>query len=143
MTKLNLFTGFGVGAMILLSACAPKPEPAAMVIYAEPTFDKLGNPSCRPGNVPIGGAYTAELPLCDVVNSGVSVVPAARVIAVTDDANGGGTVIVDPDDPNVDPDDPNVDPDDPNGGNQNANQNQNQNQNQNENQNENQTQSGG
>ncbi|WP_342070322.1 hypothetical protein [Yoonia algicola] len=124
--KFNLITGFGVGAMILMSACAPKPAPVAMVIYAEPTFDKLGNPSCRPGNVPIGGAYTAELPLCDVVNAGAPVVMVAPVVAADDGVVGdGGTVIVDPDDPN--------------GG----NQNQNQNQNQNENQNENQNQSGG
>ncbi|SIT92043.1 hypothetical protein SAMN05421665_3551 [Yoonia rosea] len=117
MTKFNLFTGVGVGAMIVLGACAPRPEPVAMVIYAEPTFDKLGNPSCRPGNVPIGGVYTEDLPLCDVLNNGQTAGVVPR-IAQDVDSDGVG-VIVDP-----------VDPDDPNGGNQNQNQNQNQNENQ-------------
>ncbi len=126
MKKSNLFTGVSVGAMILLAACAPKPEPVAMVIYAEPTFDKLGNPSCRPGNVPIGGVYTEDLPLCDVINGGQAVVVAPRVVETDDGVD--GTAIVDP-----------VDPVDPNGGNQNQNQNQNENRNQNQNENQNQS----
>ncbi|KQI71421.1 hypothetical protein AN191_12400 [Loktanella sp. 5RATIMAR09] len=120
MTNFNLFTGLGVGAMILLGACAPRPEPVAMVIYAEPTFDKLGNPSCRPGDVPMGGVYTEDLPLCAVLNNGQPVVVVPRV-AQDVDSDGGGV---------------SVDPVDPNGGNQHQNENQNQNQNQNENQNQ-------
>jgi len=53
-----------IGVAGFVSACAQQEEMAPAPITAEPTFDKYGNPECRPSNVPIGGAYTAELPLC-------------------------------------------------------------------------------
>ena len=100
------------GSMIVLGACAP--EPAPQVIYAEPVFNKFGNPSCRPGDVPIGGAYTADLPLCPVIASA----PVTAVLVPVEENDDNGTVIV-----------PDVPEDDPTGGNQNQNENQNQNQN--------------
>jgi hypothetical protein len=106
------------GSVIVLSACAPEPQPTPQIIYAEPVFNKFGNPSCRPGDVPIGGAYTAELPLCSIIASE----PVAAVIVPVVDENGDdGTVVV-----------PDIPGDDPTGGNQNENQNQNQNENQNQ-----------
>lgn len=127
MTHSKWLAALGAGTMTLLGACAPAPAPPVGVIYAEPTFDKFGNPSCRPGDVPIGGAYTADLPICAVID-GAPVVVVADVDAV-EDAN--GVVIVDPTDPD--------DPTDPGGG----NQNQNRNNNQNNSQNQNNQQSGG
>ena len=119
----------GVGLAIALSACAPKPT----VIYAEPSFDKYGNPDCRPANVPIGGAYTAELPLCPIISSGSAIAPG------TADADGTvpGTVPEVPEVPEVPdvPDVPDVPVDDPTGQNQYQNQNTNTNTNQNTNQN--------
>ncbi|MGB8623390.1 MAG: hypothetical protein WCD16_11275 [Paracoccaceae bacterium] len=58
-----------LGAVVLgfAAGCAPKPAPAPEPIYAEPVFDKYGNPSCRPPDQEIGGAYTAELPICEMV----------------------------------------------------------------------------
>ncbi|MGB8622701.1 MAG: hypothetical protein WCD16_07770 [Paracoccaceae bacterium] len=56
----------GAVALGLAAGCAPKPAPTPEPIYAEPVFDKYGNPSCRPPDQPIGGAYTANLPICEV-----------------------------------------------------------------------------
>ncbi len=125
MTHSKWLAALGAGTMALLWACAPAPEPRIGVIYAEPTFDKFGNPSCRPGDVPIGGPYTADLPLCSVI--GGAPVDVVAGVDTVDDNNG---VVI-------------VDPTDPSGGNQNQNQNQNQNNNQNQNQNNNQNQGGG
>lgn len=102
-----------VGSLVVLSACAP--EPAPQIIYAEPVFDKLGNPSCRPGDVPIGGAYTADLPLCSAISGAPVTVVAVPVM----DENGDSVSVTDPDIPD----------DEPTGGNQNQNQNRNQNEN--------------
>ena len=113
---------FGAGSIALLTACAPEPTP--QVIYAEPTFNKLGNPTCRPGDVPIGGAYTADLPLCAVISGAPVAVVVPEVDNRDDVDDDNGTVIV----PDI-PDDGNDD--DPTGGNQNQNRNQNENQNQN------------
>ena len=112
MTYSKWLAAVGVGTIALLGACTPPPEPVARVIYAEPTFDKFGNPSCRPGNVPIGGAYTQDLPICAVISTGAV---AGTIVAASD-----GGVPSDGTDP--DPGD-----DDTSGGNQNQNQNQNQN----------------
>ncbi len=118
MTYSKWLAAFGAGTMTLLGACASAPEPTARVIYAQPTFDKLGNPSCRPGNVPIGETYRADLPLCTVIGGAPAV-----MLPVGDDADSSiGTEVVVPGET--------IDPTDPNGGNQNRNQNQNQNQNQ-------------
>lgn len=57
----------------VLGACAPGPELDMGVIHSEPTFDKFGNPSCRPGDVPIGGVYTAELAECPVIGAAPAV----------------------------------------------------------------------
>lgn len=102
-----------VGSLVVLSACAPEPVP--QIIYAEPVFDKLGNPSCRPGDVPIGGAYTADLPLCSVISGA----PVSVVAVPVMDENGDSVSVTDPDIPD----------DEPTGGNQNQNQNRNQNEN--------------
>lgn len=129
MTHSRLLAALGTSTMILLGACAPAPAPTVGVIYAEPTFDKFGNPTCRPGDVSVGGAYTADLPLCSVIG-GASAAVVADVNGA-DDSNGG--IVVDPDDPIIPNDDDVVDPDDPidpNGRNQNQNQNENQNRNQ-------------
>ena len=107
MTNSKYLAAFGVGMITLLGACTPPPEPVTQVIYAQPTFDKFGNPSCRPGNVAVGETYSADLPLCAIISG----VPVAQTMTEMDD--GTGTDIVDP-----------IDPDDPNGGNQNQNQNQ-------------------
>ncbi|MFA8441120.1 hypothetical protein [Yoonia sp.] len=140
MKNRTWLVSLSVGGMILLGACAPKP--VAQVIYAEPVFNKFGNPSCRPGDVPIGGAYTADLPLCSVIGgapAAVVVVPAVDGID-TDGTDGTPDVPGDtPDDPGDTPDDPG---DDPTGGNQNQNQNGNNNQNQNQNNEQNNQQSG-
>lgn len=137
MTYSKWLAALTVGTVTALGACAPEPAPAPGVIYAEPVFNKFGNPSCRPGDVPIGGAYTADLPICPVIGGE----PVVVVVPEVGDTNG---VVVVPDDPIVDPDDPVVDPDDPvddpTGGNQNQNQNNNQNNNQNQNSNQNQNQ---
>ncbi len=117
MKDRTWFAALSAGGLVLLSACAP--EPAPQVIYAEPVFDKLGNPSCRPGDVPIGGAYTADLPLCSVISGE----PVALVTPVVTDDD--GTVIV-PDTPDDDPID-----DDTTGGNQNRTQNEIRNENRN------------
>ncbi len=117
MTYSKYLAAFGAGMITLLGACTPAPEPVTQVIYAQPTFDKFGNPSCRPGNVAVGETYSADLPLCDIISG----VPVAQTMTEMDD--GTGTVVVDPDDP--------IDPDDPNGGNQNQNQNENRNRNNN------------
>jgi len=133
MKNRTWLVSLSVGGMILLTACAPKP--VAQVIYAEPVFNKFGNPSCRPGDVPIGGAYTADLPLCSVIGGA----PAAVVVVPAVDGNGGNGSVTDPDVPGDTPDDPG---DDPTGGNQNQNGNNNQNQNQNQNNEQNNQQSG-
>ena len=115
MKKRIWLANLCAGGLVVLSACAPKPAP--QIIYAEPVFNKFGNPSCRPGDVPIGGAYTADLPLCSVISSE----PTAAVMVPVVDENGvNGTAVV-----------PEIPEDDPTRGNQNQNQNENQNQNQN------------
>ena len=96
MTYSNWLATLGIGTMTALSACAPAPEPAPGVIYAEPVFDKFGNPSCRPGDVPIGGAYTVDLPLCPTVGTVPVTVPV--VDAQVDDSTGEIVVIDDSDD---------------------------------------------
>ncbi len=133
MKNRTWLVSLSVGGMILLSACAPKP--VAQVIYAEPVFDKFGNPSCRPGDVPIGGAYTADLPLCSVIGSAPAAVAMVPAVDGIDTDGTDGT----PDVPGDTPDDPG---DDPTGGNQNQNQNGNNNQNQNQNNEQNNQQSG-
>ena len=110
----------GAGTVALLTACAPAPVPTP--ISVEPSFNKYGVPSCRPADMPVGGIYTADLPLCAVITNGTTIVD-------TD-----GTDIIDSDDDGI-PDDIDDDtPDDTTGGNQNQNQNQNTNQNTNQNQ---------
>ncbi|MBT8456702.1 MAG: hypothetical protein HKO95_02625 [Rhodobacteraceae bacterium] len=107
----------GVGLIALTAGCAQmEPEP----IYAQPVFDKYGNPSCRPGDVPVGGVYTADLPICAIVPG-----EAADAMAVASDpAPGAVAPVLPPVEPPVEPPvDPPVDPT----GNQNRNQNQNQN----------------
>jgi len=60
----RITTFFGIGVLALGAACSgPKPA-APPIIYPEPVFDKFGNPDCRPPDQPIGGNYTAALPLC-------------------------------------------------------------------------------
>ncbi len=73
MKDTTWFATLSAGSMIVLSACAPEPTP--QVIYAEPVFNKFGNPSCRPGDVPISGAYTADLPLCSVIGGELKEIP--------------------------------------------------------------------
>lgn len=121
--KKNFGTMIGVATLVVLSACASQkaPEP----IHAEPVFDKYGNPSCRPFDTPVGGIYTADLPLCSVppsvvVNNSSNAVDGSGGTA-TGDTGTGGT-----DTPTDDP-----------GQNQNNNQNQSNTQNQNNNQNNN------
>lgn len=109
MKTTSWFTILGAGSIVLLGACAPRPAPVAQVIYAQPTFDKLGNPSCRPGNIPVGGAYSADLPLCDVISSrGVASAAAdmgddnggtSGTTSTTTTAGGTGTVPDTPEDP--------------------------------------------
>ena len=122
MTYTKWLAALSLGTVAALGACAPEPAPAPGVIYAEPVFDKFGNPSCRPGDVPIGGAYTVDLPLCPVIGAA----PVAVVVPDVDDGSDGNGVIVVPDVPG----------DDPTGGNQNQNQNNMQNNNQNQNKNQ-------
>ena len=115
-TKLIILGSFGLA--MTLSACATAPVP----IYAEPVFDKYGNPDCRPGDVPIGGAYTADLPLCALLSDGTT-----RTVGTNDGGTSSGDSTVptedpvdpvDPVDPPVDPVDPPIDPvDDGNGNN--------------------------
>lgn len=108
----------GVGLVAILAACAPAkaPEP----IYAEPVFNKYGDPSCRPPTVPIGGVYTADLPLCPLI-AGVVAQPAAMPASGVSGAPG---TVTPP--PAVTP----VDPVDPVTGQQYRNRNTNQNTNQ-------------
>ena len=131
---MRLVTLVGISSIVSTAACAPKPES----IYAEPTFDKWGNPSCRPADVPIGGSYTADLPLC------AEITPVAAAVASggSDSQNGatGGTVGGGTDTPTVDDGTtPGTDPTgspgtDPTGsGNQNQNSNENNNRNRNTN----------
>lgn len=109
---------FGVGLVAIVTACAPAkaPEP----IYAEPVFNKYGDPSCRPPTVPVGGAYTADLPLCPLISGGV----AQPAMAPASDASGAPATVTTP--PAVDP----VDPVDPATGQPYRNRNTNQNTNQ-------------
>lgn len=113
-------TYFGVlctGTVLALAGCAAQPEPPRGVIYAEPVFDKYGNPSCRPANVPISGAYSADLALCPVLEAGT-----LAIMSSTEDGTDGESaavvpayvvpVVVDPVVPPVDPVDP---PDDETG----------------------------
>lgn len=81
MRTTNWIATLAAGSIALLGACAPEPAPAPQVVYAQPTFDKLGNPSCRPGNVPVGGAYSADLPLCGIISGAP---PAADVVSRND-----------------------------------------------------------
>jgi hypothetical protein len=118
MTYSKWLAAIGAGTITLLGACTPAPEPVAMVIYAEPTFDKFGNPSCRPGNIPVGGAFTQNLPLCAVTSTGAA---AGTVITSIDDSMTSDDIVPDPGD------------DDTSGGGQNQNRNQNENQNQSQN----------
>ena len=93
------------GLAMSLQACATQPTP----IYAEPVFNKYGNPDCRPGNVPIGGAYTADLPTC-VTIAGVStpVVDTNNDGVADSDAGTSIDAILDPVDPPL-PVDPPID----------------------------------
>jgi len=100
-TKLIILGSFGLA--MTLSACATAPVP----IYAEPVFDKYGSPDCRPGDVPIGGAYTADLPLCALLSDGTT-----RTVGTNDDGTSSGDSTVPTEDP-VDPVEPPVDPVDP------------------------------
>lgn len=61
-TRKSLFICAGI--LALVASCAQQEKPAP--IYPEPTFDKYGNPECRPAHIPVGGAYTADLPLCEI-----------------------------------------------------------------------------
>lgn len=57
-----------VGSLALIVAgCSQTQAPGP--IYAEPVFDKFGSPSCRPGDVPVGGSYTADLPVCPLLQT--------------------------------------------------------------------------
>jgi hypothetical protein len=94
-------TILGAGLVAALAACAPAkaPEP----IYAEPVFNKYGDPSCRPPTVPVGGIYAADLPLCPLI-AGVAARPVATAASGVYGAPGTvasppGTVPVDPIDP--------------------------------------------
>jgi hypothetical protein len=70
-------------ALVALTAgCAQNQTPGP--IYAEPVFNKFGTPSCRPPDVPVGGIYTADLPLCATLAAGGVAVPGT----------GGGTTDV-------------------------------------------------
>ncbi|PQO23901.1 hypothetical protein C2I36_05510 [Rhodobacteraceae bacterium WD3A24] len=53
-----------IGIAGLVAACAPQPQPQP--IHSEPTFDKYGNPECRPADRPISEQYPERLPRCDV-----------------------------------------------------------------------------
>ncbi|WP_435312237.1 hypothetical protein [Primorskyibacter sedentarius] len=100
-------------SLTVLAACAQKPEP----ISEEPVFDKYGVPSCRPHDVPVGGIYTADLPICAYT----AMSPTGAAHEDSDGSDNG--------------DDDSPDDDSNGGGNQNQNQNNNQNRNTNENQN--------
>ena len=110
----NFKTATAIGFITVLSACAQSPTPG--VIYAEPTFNKFGVPSCRPGDVPVGGIYTADLPICDVIALPATAVPGA---GENEDETAAPGAPNDPDTPGSDPGS--------GGGNQNQNQNENQN----------------
>ena len=113
-----LIAPVGVGLVTLLSACAPEPVPT--LISVEPTFDKFNMPSCRPVNMPVGGIYTADLPLC---------------LLIAETGTASAAISLDSDESSI----PATEVDDPTtGDDQNSNENQNQNQNQNENTNQNQ-----
>ena len=89
----NQFIILGLlGAAISLSACAPEPTP----IYAEPVFDKYGNPECRPGNMPISGAYTVDLPICAVIGTLPVAVATPVVRKTSDDDHDMSAVAADP-----------------------------------------------
>ena len=62
-TRKNLFICAGV--LALVAGCAAQTE-EPVPIYPEPTYDKYGNPECRPAHIPIGGIYAAELPVCEI-----------------------------------------------------------------------------
>lgn len=135
MKQMKPLLLIAVAAVVVLGGCARQPEPIPGPIYAEPTFDKLGNPSCRPINTPIGGAYTVDLPICPRIGGDVSPVVAidtgtdndgSDVGGVVDDGSPVGDDVVDYGD---------VTPDDQ-GGNQNRNQNNNNNRNNEQNRNQ-------
>jgi len=124
MIYSNWLAAVGVGTIALLGACTPPPEPVATVIYAEPTFDKFGNPSCRPGNVPIGGAYTQGLPICAVISTGAV---AGTIVTPSDDGVPSDDSVMP--DYSVDDTVPEPDSDDTSGNGRIQNQNQNRNSN--------------
>lgn len=72
MERTHFFEALCLGTLLTLAGCAAQPV-SPSVIYAEPVFDKFGNPSCRPPDMPIGGAYTQDLPLCAAIASASSV----------------------------------------------------------------------
>lgn len=97
---------------ILTVACTEQPP---RVSYSEPVFNKFGEPSCRPPDVPIGGIYTAAMPICD--SRSVAVIPAgtrtataptgtATPPATDDDGSETTTDTTDSTDPTDDPTDP-------------------------------------
>lgn len=118
-----LIAPVGVGLITLLSACAPEPVPT--LISVEPTFDKFNVPSCRPVNTPVGGIYTADLPLCLLIAE-----TGAASAATNLDLDEGSITASEVDDPTT-------------GDDQDINENQNQNRNENQNQNENTNQNRG
>ena len=69
MTTTKLFATASAAALTLFAACAPAPDAEPRVVYAQPTFDKLGNPSCRPVDaVPGDAAFNPNVPPCGVLS---------------------------------------------------------------------------
>jgi hypothetical protein len=85
MRREFLFVSAVVG-IVVLQACAPKPEP----ILPEPIFDKYGEAVgtdlvCRPQRQPVSPNYPERLPICEqqcppgtMLNPQLSVAAAAR-----------------------------------------------------------------
>jgi len=133
MKRTTIFSMLWVGSALALSGCATQPPTQPVVIYAEPVFDKFGNPSCRPADVPIGGAYTQELPLCAVIGGATPVtgIYVPDTDGMTSDGQAATGTVTDTGD--TDPGDTDPGDDDTQGDGQNQNQNNNQNRNQNQN----------
>lgn len=117
-------TTLAAGCLVALTACTqPTPEP----IYAEPEFNKLGQPSCRPGDVPVDAFYTADLPICPII----APAQAARTPSTGSDGDQATSATGTTDTTGGTGDDPTT------GGPSNQNQNNNQNTNQENNRNRN------
>ncbi|PUB19000.1 hypothetical protein [Yoonia sediminilitoris] len=136
MKRTRLSIVLGIVALTIASGCAPEPVPRP--IYAEPVFDKYGNPDCRPIDTPIGGAYTVDLPICPQIGTEPQTgnVLQSAIFGPIDYDNGpdsvsesGSDTDDEPDTPDDGGDDDVTPPDDEEPGNQNRNRNQNQNQN--------------